>query len=267
MSFLAGRLAGKEAAYFFEESKHAVSRMVEKNPKFKTPKTPNPNSNSISSESQEADILPEILRHSLPPKIFRSEQISESSLPNSGKWAIRNSSNAPHSVSPDVLNPLRGYLSLPQVTFGPKRWELPTSESSVTASTANELRLERHTPINPEKARAAAEGFAQSVLIIYFLLSLVGKAFAVATAFLFGTAALALGFATSKLDLHTSDDIRTKGRELVRPKFETIKEQLAPMRDWAENTSKKWHLKSEQDIKEKPMIKELSKMLRTKDSA
>ena len=115
------RLAGKEAAYFFEESKHAVSRLVEKNPKTLT--TTNPN--SLSSSVESADILPEVLRHSLPAKVFRQE-FSDSSFPlsNSSKWAIRSPNSNTHgsSVSPDVLNPLRGYLSLPQVTFGPKRW-------------------------------------------------------------------------------------------------------------------------------------------------
>lgn len=42
------------------------------------------------------------------------------------------------------------------------RWELPQVEHSVSASTANELRQDRHVPINPEKLKAAAEGFAQS---------------------------------------------------------------------------------------------------------
>jgi hypothetical protein len=31
MSFLAGRLAGKEAAYFFQESKQAVTKLAQKN--------------------------------------------------------------------------------------------------------------------------------------------------------------------------------------------------------------------------------------------
>ena len=42
------------------------------------------------------------------------------------------------------------------------RWELPQVEHSVSASTANELRQDRHVHINPEKLKAAAEGFAQS---------------------------------------------------------------------------------------------------------
>lgn len=257
MSILAGRLAGKEAAYFFEESKHAVSRLVEKNPKTLT--TPNPNSLSAPSSVESADILPEVLRHSLPPKVFRQPEFSDSSFPlsNSSKWAIRSPKSNTHSssVSPDVLNPLRGYLSLPQVTFGPTRWQLPTSHSSVMASTANELRHDRYTPVNPEKLKAAAEGLTQ-----------IAKAFAVATAVIFGSAALTFGVAASKLDLHNSDDIRAKGRDLVQPKFETIREQVSPLRNWAKNTSKKWHLENQQDIKERPIVKELSKILGAKTS-
>lgn len=49
------------------------------------------------------------------------------------------------------------------------RWQLPESESSVSASTANELRRDRHTtPINLEKLKAATEGLTQSRSNILF---------------------------------------------------------------------------------------------------
>ncbi|KAK9691540.1 hypothetical protein RND81_09G202900 [Saponaria officinalis] len=257
MSFLAGRLAGKEAAYFFEESKHAVSRLAQKK---KTPIS-NPNSpisnpsSDISGES--VDVLPEILRHSLPAKIYRQETLSEfSSDFSSPKWALRDLNSTPHSgVSPDVLNPLRGYVSLPQVTFGPKRWQLPDAESSVVASTANDLRHEHHIHVNPEKVRAAAEG-----------LSHIGMAFAAATAIIFGSATLMLGVAASKLDVHSIDDIRARGKDILNPKLETIKEGLHPLRDWADKKSKEWHINNEHEIKERPVIKQLSKMMGTKSS-
>lgn len=51
------------------------------------------------------------------------------------------------------------------------RWQLPQTEHSVSASTANELRQDRHAPINPEKLKAAAEGLKQS----RFSLSLCGQ--------------------------------------------------------------------------------------------
>lgn len=44
-----------------------------------------------------------------------------------------------------------------------RRWQLPQLENSALASTANELRQDRHTPINPEKLKAAAEGLAHSM--------------------------------------------------------------------------------------------------------
>lgn len=42
------------------------------------------------------------------------------------------------------------------------RWQLPNSENSVLASTANDLRSDKYTPINPEKLKAAAAGLSQS---------------------------------------------------------------------------------------------------------
>jgi hypothetical protein len=67
-------------------------------------------------------VLPEVLRHSLPSKIF-GKPYEPSSLSTSSKWALRSDHpNSSSTVSPDVLNPLRAYVSLPQVTFGPKRY-------------------------------------------------------------------------------------------------------------------------------------------------
>ncbi|MBA0653240.1 hypothetical protein Goklo_020437 [Gossypium klotzschianum] len=246
MSFLAGRLAGKEGAFFFQESKQAVNRLVEK-----TPKNLPSNPPSLVQQTQ-ADVLPEVLKHSLPSKIFRQPS-DASSLSRSSKWALQTHPTNASSSSPDALNPLRAYVSLPQVTFGPKRWELPTTEHSTMASTANELRKDKYTPLNPEKLKAAAEGLKR-----------IGMAFIVATTMVFGGAALMFGIAASKLELHSSDDVRTKGKDLVLPKFEMIREQLVPLRTWAENTSKKWHLEREDAIKDKPIIKELSKTLGAK---
>jgi len=120
MSFLgAGRLAGKEAAYFFQESKHAVNRLAEKSPATgkKLPSSP-PDPPEI-----QPDVLPEILRHSLPSKIY-GRPPDPSSLSQFSKWALESDPNATVSISPDVLNPLRGYVSLPQVTFGRRRFKL-----------------------------------------------------------------------------------------------------------------------------------------------
>ncbi|KAJ1383712.1 hypothetical protein SESBI_43118 [Sesbania bispinosa] len=242
MSFLAGRLAGKEAAYFFQESKQAVGKLAQKNPVSKV------NAEEGQVVHDHADVLPEVLRHSLPSKIFR-EDTSSSSSSSLSKWVLHSDPKIQSSVSPDALNPLRAYLSLPQVTFGPKRWELPQATNTVSASTANELRQDRSTGhVNPEKLKAAAEGLTH-----------VGKAFAVATAIVFGSAALVFGTAASKLELHNVSDIKTKGKDFVEPQLENIKEQLVPLKIWAENMSRKWHMERE-DVKQKTIVKELSKI-------
>ncbi|PRQ52715.1 hypothetical protein RchiOBHm_Chr2g0158471 [Rosa chinensis] len=251
MSFLAGRLAGKEGAYFFQESKQAVGRLVSrKGPAHK--KLPS----AATEQESQADVLPEVLRHSLPPRIYHQQPEMASSLDTASKWVLKSDSKNPFSISSQTLNPLRDYVSLPQVTFGPKRWQLPESENSMLASTANELRRDRHpTPINPEKFKAAAEGLTR-----------IGVAFAIATAIVFGGATLVIGMAVSKLQVQNSDDIRTKGKDLVEPKFEEIREQLVPLKAWVENMSRKWHLEKGEDVKEKPLIKSLSKMLGAKTS-
>lgn len=125
MSFLAGRLAGKEGAYFFQESKQAVNRLAEK----ATTGSRSGNLQSLTSPSPpsngevKADILPEVLRHSLPPGVFgRQSPSNPSSLSMASKWVVATDPNGRSAVSADALNPLRGYVSLPQVTFGPKRF-------------------------------------------------------------------------------------------------------------------------------------------------
>ncbi|KAI3473520.1 hypothetical protein Pfo_031411 [Paulownia fortunei] len=254
MSFLAGRLASTEGSYFLRESKQAVTRILRNQKNTTDIVKPIAGNNEISS----ADVLPEVLRHSLPSKIFHSpSENSGSSFSKASKWVLKPDSKREggSGVSADALNPLRAYVSLPQVTFGPKRWQLPNSENSVLASTANDLRHDKCTPINPEKLKAAAAGLSQ-----------IGSAFAVATALVFGGATLIFGLAASKLEVHNTDDIRTKGKDLVQPKLEMFKEQLVPLRTWAESVSKKWHLEREESLKEKPLIKELSRTLGAKTS-
>lgn len=244
MNFLAGRLAAKEAAYFIQESKHAVGRLAQK-----FPAQPPPSSNSTTDGESQADILPEVLRHSLPSKIYREQSADSHGSLSTSKWVLPSNPNY-RSVSSDSLNPLRAFVSLPQVSLGPKRWELPQSGNSVLASTANDLRTDKHTPINPEKLKAAAEGLAH-----------IGKAFAVATALVFGGATLIFGITMSKLDLNNANEIQTKGKSMIEPRMKMIREQLVPFKVWADGMSKKWHVEREKDIKEKPLIKELSKTL------
>ncbi|GER48222.1 hypothetical protein STAS_25384 [Striga asiatica] len=259
MSFLAGRLAGSEGSYFLQESKQAVTKIVrsQRNSNPSGAKPPLAPENGEFSPSA-ADVLPEVLRHSLPAKVFHSpaEDLGHYPLSRAAKWVLRPDPKGSPRASADALNPLSAYVSLPQVTFGAKRWQLPDLDNSVIASKANDLRHEKHTQINPEKLKAAAEGLTQ-----------IGSAFAIATALVFGGATLIFGLIVSKLELHNTDDIRIKGKDIVRPKFEVFREQLAPLRSWAENVSKKWHLEREESMKEKPLIKELSRTLGAKTSS
>ncbi|PIA50563.1 hypothetical protein AQUCO_01200030v1 [Aquilegia coerulea] len=225
MSFLAGRLAATEGAYFRQESKQAVNRFIQKNPK--TLPSSSSSSSHVENEEVQADILHEVLRHSLPLQSKQEHLPLDSSLSTSSKWVLRydpNKALSSSSFSDDVRNPLRAYVSLPQVTMGPKRWQLPDGEHSFSASTANELRQDRYSHVNPEKLKAATEGLSQ-----------IGKAFFLATTIVFGGAVLAFGMAASKLELRNSDDIKTKGRDLVHPKFENMKEQLVPLRIWVQS--------------------------------
>lgn len=121
MSFLAGRLAGKEAAYFIQASKHAVGRLAQKNTTQKFPASPPPSSHSPADGESQADILPEVLRHSLPSKIFREQSADSNGSLSTSKWVLPSDPNY-RFVSSDALNPLRAFLTLPQVTFGPKRF-------------------------------------------------------------------------------------------------------------------------------------------------
>ena len=124
MSFLAGRLAGKEGAYFFQETKQAVGRLAQKNSTQKPSSLSGPSS---SQEEAKADVLPEVLRHSLPAKIYYQPLNSSSSSISTSKWVLQSDPNNASSLSAKALNPLRDYLSMPQVTFGPKRSSLSLS--------------------------------------------------------------------------------------------------------------------------------------------
>ncbi|CAN6245408.1 unnamed protein product [Urochloa humidicola] len=67
------------------------------------------------------DVLPEILRHSVPIK--GTPPPAEPSLSASSRWTLPPGSAEGAGVHPDALNPLRSYVSLPQATYGPKSWE------------------------------------------------------------------------------------------------------------------------------------------------
>ncbi|WOL20222.1 hypothetical protein Cni_G29026 [Canna indica] len=245
MSFLAGRLAATEGAYFLHESKHAVGRLAQKLPPS-APPSASAATGTSSTASEASDVLPEILRHSIPLK--GTVVADASSLSTSSKWVVRGSTSS-STVSSDSLNPLRAYVSLPQATFGPKRWQLPDEQPIISASTANELRRDRYPPpVDPEKLKAVLAGYSQ-----------IGKAFAAATLLVFGGATTLFVYAANKLQLHSTDEVKTKVRDIIQPGADTMKEQMGPFRIWVENMSKKWHHGMDSEAKDKTLIKELSK--------
>ncbi|OAY79211.1 hypothetical protein ACMD2_00055 [Ananas comosus] len=249
MSFLAGRLAATEGAFFLQESKNAAGRLAQKLP----PPSSSAAVASSASVAEAADVLPEILRHSLPlhgsSAAAAAAAAADPSLATASKWVLPRTSPSPSSgASPDALNPLRAYVSLPQATFGPKRWQLPDEQPHYSASTANELRQDRYPPVDSEKLKAAIAGYSQ-----------IGKAFVIATTMVFGGAAVLFLYTARKLQLHSTDDIRTKGRDVIQPGADVLREQMIPLRTWAEKMSRKWHFQQGKEAKERTIVKELSK--------
>ncbi|KAJ4761421.1 coiled-coil protein [Rhynchospora pubera] len=252
MSFLAGRLAATEGAFFLQESKNAAGRLADNLP----PSTPSP----IPSPPS-ADVLPEVLRHSIPIK--RSSKPSDPSLSTASpsKWILHHDGSASASANPNPNpNPLRAYVSLPPATFGPKRWQIPSEHPHFSASTANDLRLRRDqhpisAPPDPEKLKALMRGYSQ-----------IAKAFAAATLLVFGGVTALSLYTAHKLDLHSANDVRTKGRDAIQPQVNKLKERMSPLRTWAENVSRRWHIDENKEAKEHTMIKEFSKAIGVKTS-
>lgn len=133
MSFLAGRLAAIEGAHCLQESKKAVNRLANKlklNHKLDSSSSNSSKpfkNNGVENQGELADVLPEILKHNLPPSIYSSATVENSSsssrLFRASKWVVQTDPKKnTTSVSVDALNPLKSYVSLPQVTFGPKRY-------------------------------------------------------------------------------------------------------------------------------------------------
>ncbi|KAI8006025.1 hypothetical protein LOK49_LG07G02620 [Camellia lanceoleosa] len=166
-----------------------------------------------------------------------------------------------------ALNPFRAYSSLPQVTFGPKRLKLPNTDNSVSPSTANELPHDRN-PVNAEKLKAAPVGLSRNRICSKHAntrcsapVTLDVKIFAVATAAVIEGATYIFGLSASKIEVQNSEDIKAKGKELVQPKMEMLREQLTPLKNWVGDKQKKWHWERERTIKEKPIGKELSRTM------
>ncbi|KAL5661419.1 hypothetical protein ACJX0J_028544, partial [Zea mays] len=102
-------------------------------------------------------------------------------------------------------------------------WQLPNEQPNYLASTANERRRDRAPPpLDPENLKAVIAGYSQ-----------IGKAFITATFMVFGGATAVLLYTADKLQLHSVDDVKTKGKDALQPRADMIKEQIAPLRSWS----------------------------------
>ena len=132
MSFLAGRLAATEGAFFNQHSKQAAIALKQKlNPNSTpSPSTSNPNLAPGGSSSQ-ADVLPEVLRHSLPiiphSAAEQMQQIESAPAATSIAATINLTLNPRRAVGVKHDGGLRGAVavehlaSVPQTSFGRKK--------------------------------------------------------------------------------------------------------------------------------------------------
>ncbi|KAH8940780.1 hypothetical protein BDL97_14G002600 [Sphagnum fallax] len=211
MSFLAGRLAATEGAFFTQHSKQAAIALRQKidsspSPSSSSPK-PSPNNNGfpVILSASEADVLPEVLRHSLPlqhvPRVPQTQSATApSSLAASLNLTLATREGAKTGgPSGDGLRhglPVELFATAPQTFLGPKRWRLETAEVSALASTANEARTDIN---NTTKQKALMEG--------YFV-----------------------------------KDIRTQGHEYFQPGVQRLQQSFEPLRLWAQGKCEKWKL-------------------------
>ncbi|KAI5054618.1 hypothetical protein GOP47_0029763 [Adiantum capillus-veneris] len=229
MSFLGWRAAASEGAFFSQTTKEAIARLREKAFKSSSP---------ISAESSttvplsgikgaNADILPEILQHSLPEQ-HQYDPLPSSFSPSPSSLAslasVKSSSPVPHRRMDTVG--LTFLPTLPQASFGPRRWTPPDEEVTCLASTANEARREGTPTIDDAKAKALLEGYG-----------VVLKAFLIATAIVVGGATVAIAIVVSKLQIHSLDDIRIKSHEHMRPQMEAVRKHFEPWRQWVQKRS------------------------------
>ena len=73
-----------------------------------------------TKQESQANMLPKVMKHSLPLKLFHETSNSSSSSYSGSIWVLESDPNRSHFVNADALNPLKAYTSLPHITFGPK---------------------------------------------------------------------------------------------------------------------------------------------------
>lgn len=246
MSFLPGRMAATEGAFFREQSKAAAKFLKEKMDPQKLAETaPSSNANA------HAGTLPEILMHTspTPPPGFSPPPVTAkrppSPVPEGSTLAGVSQSimkqvtkvDGPPQLGLDKLigNDPIGLLSTSvprETTFGPRRWNLEyTPGSQPVPSTANAARLETEPVVDPPTEQEVREGMFA-----------IAKAFGAATAMVFGGAAVCVGYLGYRLEWHSLEDIKIKSREVMVPRVESLREWFKPTQQWATQKAEKWKI-------------------------
>ncbi|KAH7422798.1 hypothetical protein KP509_12G026200 [Ceratopteris richardii] len=240
MNIFARRAAASEGAFFSQASKESIVRLREKTPRSSAPAAGDASSTgdvALLKDEVNPDVLPEILQHSLP-KHQQYDPLPTSSSPSPSSLVSLASAKPSNVASRHRAdnNGLAFLPTLPQASFGPRRWKVTEEEVKLMASTANEARFLDDTPtMDDAKAKALVEGYG-----------VILKAFAVATALVIGGATVATTALMSKLQIHSTDDIRVKGSEHMQPRAEAIRSLFEPWRQWVQERLKNPDVKKSQ---------------------
>ncbi|KAH7422799.1 hypothetical protein KP509_12G026200 [Ceratopteris richardii] len=167
MNIFARRAAASEGAFFSQASKESIVRLREKTPRSSAPAAGDASSTgdvALLKDEVNPDVLPEILQHSLP-KHQQYDPLPTSSSPSPSSLVSLASAKPSNVASRHRAdnNGLAFLPTLPQASFGPRRWKVTEEEVKLMASTANEARFLDDTPtMDDAKAKALVEGYGVS---------------------------------------------------------------------------------------------------------
>ncbi|EFJ34836.1 hypothetical protein SELMODRAFT_405780 [Selaginella moellendorffii] len=202
--FLGRRVAAAEGGYFASRSREAIANLRRKQQEQVGSSKESNSDVALLSEAEnqaKADVLPEILQHSIPLRPGKEEMSVDSGL------------RSEKTIASPRIDPGDGYL-----TATPRTWGFgPLEGFNRQPSTANETRAA------PEMSAAQAKLVVEGYLMIV-------KAFFIGTALVCGGAVLGAKMITTCLGIKSMDDIPVKGREFFQPKVDGLRAMLEPAR-------------------------------------
>eukprot|EP00898_Chlorokybus_atmophyticus_P000050 jgi/Chlat1/1045/Chrsp110S01559 len=238
MSFLSGRGFAVEGSYFKEEDKLALARrrrlLQEKGllPEESSPSSSSSSSLSFDESSCTTDVLPEVLaqRRLLSGGGGGGDGVSEAE-----RRRVERAPPIPPRTSRGTTlraTPTLQMWELPQTPLGRGRWDLQMVEDTPSRPPPRPRAIPQS-----EHARRAALGRGVWMLT---------KAFTTATA------VVTLGFGgavilTAKvLDIHSLEDIPTRGKAALEPRIERLRDAVRPMSQQVSRWKEYAHLSEEQ---------------------